>query len=170
MSFWYETSLYEKTATSIFCSLMSVGSSSHQFVTNPPLRPDAEMMELLSAADLHLGRLDGAAEVLPNTDLFVAMYVRKEAVLSSQIEGTQVSLMDVFEYEADATRRGLPADVVTHTQVYPGFDNIAARSGLLARLLRGVLYRLEGTWFRTFGLSHFLVLEKEGPLSRGSHG
>ena len=57
---------------------------------------------------------------------------------------------------------GLPARVVVHTYVYPGFDNIAARSGLLARLLRGLLYRLEGTWFRTFGLSHFLVLEKTG--------
>ena len=55
---------------------------------------------------------------------------------------------------------GLEARVLVHTYVYPGFDNIAARSGLLARLLRGILYRLEGTWFRAFGLSHFLVLEK----------
>lgn len=54
--------------------------------------------------------------------------------------------------------RGLPAEVVTHTQVYPGFDNIAARSRAVASLLRGVLYRLEGTALRAFGLSHFMVL------------
>lgn len=52
----------------------------------------------------------------------------------------------------------LPAEVVTHTQVYPGFDNIAERSRALASLLRRVLYRLEGTALRAFGLSHFLVL------------
>lgn len=69
------------------------------------------MLTRLSAADRALGRLDGATEVLPNPDLFIAMYVRHEAVLSSQIEGTQASLVDVLEYEADAARKGLPADV-----------------------------------------------------------
>lgn len=66
---------------------------------NPPLRMDAEMTRLLSEADRALGRLDGVASVLPNPDLFVAMYVRQEAVLSSQIEGTQSTLEDVLEYE-----------------------------------------------------------------------
>ena len=54
--------------------------------------------------------------------------------------------------------RSLPADVVTHTQVYPGFDNVAARSRLLGSLLRSVCYRMEGTPLRALGLSHFLVL------------
>lgn len=54
---------------------------------------------------------------------------------------------------------GLPARVVVHTQVYPGFDNIAARSETFGRLLRGVCYRLESTALRAFGLSHFLVLK-----------
>lgn len=66
---------------------------------DPPLEVDHEMWTLLSRADRALGRLDGSTEVLPNPDLFVAMYVRKEAVLSSQIEGTQASLTDVLEYE-----------------------------------------------------------------------
>ncbi len=57
---------------------------------------------LLSNADRALGRLDGATELLPNPDLFVLMYVRKEAVLSSQIEGTQASLIDVLEFESRA--------------------------------------------------------------------
>lgn len=62
---------------------------------------DAELIRLLSDADRALGRLDGVATILPNPDLFVAMYVRHEAVLSSQIEGTQSTLEDVLEYEGE---------------------------------------------------------------------
>jgi len=77
----------------------------------PPVRMDDEMWALLSQADRALGRLDGATAILPNPDLFVSMYVRKEAVLSSQIEGTQASLIDVVEYESKAVKAGLPGDV-----------------------------------------------------------
>jgi len=69
----------------------------------PPLRIDAEMQSLLSLADRKLGRLDGITQVLPNPNLFVAMYVRKEAVLSSQIEGTQASFVDVLGAEYNQT-------------------------------------------------------------------
>ena len=55
---------------------------------------------VLSQADLALGRLDGAVETLPHPELFTAMYVRREAVLSSQIEGTQASLDDLVAAEA----------------------------------------------------------------------
>lgn len=58
------------------------------------------MQTLLSQAELSLGRLDGSILTLPDPDLFVFMYIRKEAVLSSQIEGTQSSLNDVLEAEA----------------------------------------------------------------------
>lgn len=54
---------------------------------------------------------------------------------------------------------GLDADVIVHTQVYPGFDNIVARSGALGGLLKAVFHRLENTFMRTFGLSHFMVLQ-----------
>ncbi|MCA9646417.1 MAG: Fic family protein, partial [Myxococcales bacterium] len=64
---------------------------------NPGVLRDPEMDELHFKATLALGKLDGAAETLPNPDLFVVMYVRKEAVLSSQIEGTQASLVDLVE-------------------------------------------------------------------------
>jgi Fic family protein len=60
----------------------------------------APLLRLNSRADLELGKLVGATSILPNPDLFVFMYVRREAVLSSQIEGTQASLMDILEYEA----------------------------------------------------------------------
>jgi Fic family protein len=77
----------------------------------PPILIDPEMWMLLSQADRALGRLDGSIELLPNPDLFVFMYVRKEAVLSSQIEGTQASLIDVLEFEAQALEPGRPNDV-----------------------------------------------------------
>jgi Fic family protein len=67
---------------------------------SPPLRLAGELQALLSQADRELGRLDGSVLTLPNPDLFVFMYVRKEAVLSSQIEGTQSSLQDLLAAEA----------------------------------------------------------------------
>ena len=78
------------------------------FIPNPlppdPLNMDWEMQDLLSKADRALGRLDGITEILPNPDLFVAMYIKQEAVLSSQIEGTQASLLDVLEFESELSR------------------------------------------------------------------
>src|SRR5271157_2498293 len=78
---------------------------------NPPVQMDAELTRLLSEADRSLGRLDGVATILPNPNLFVAMYVRQEAVLSSQIEGTQSTLEDVLQFEIDAKGREFPKDV-----------------------------------------------------------
>ncbi|HVN23310.1 MAG TPA: Fic family protein [Syntrophorhabdales bacterium] len=72
----------------------------------PPLRYDDELQTLLSQADRALARLDGIATVLPNPDLFIGMYVKKEALLSSQIEGTQASLEGVLEFEADLAPKG----------------------------------------------------------------
>lgn len=66
---------------------------------------------LLSKADRALGRLDGSILSLPNPNLFVMMYVRKEAVLSSQIEGTQASLADLLEAEAKVVASRQPKDV-----------------------------------------------------------
>lgn len=77
---------------------------------DPPLKFDGELLSLLSAADHALGGLSGATTVLPNPDLFVMMYVKKEAVLSSQIEGTQASLTDVLELEANVLRPNAPKD------------------------------------------------------------
>ncbi len=66
---------------------------------------------LLSEADISVGRLDALSDMLPNPDLFVMMYIKKEAVWSSQIEGTQASLMDVLEFEAESLRPDAPRDV-----------------------------------------------------------
>jgi Fic family protein len=78
---------------------------------DPPIQLDNDMILLLSQADMALGRLDGMSRTLPNVDLFVAMYVNKEAVLSSQIEGTQASLIDVLAFEADAAFPENPQDI-----------------------------------------------------------
>lgn len=77
----------------------------------PPLAIGGDMPALLSEADRALGRLDGSVLTLPNPDLFVLMYVRKEAVLSSQIEGTQSSLQDVLAAEAQLLDPTRPRDV-----------------------------------------------------------
>ncbi len=77
----------------------------------PALALGGELQGLLSAADRALGRLDGSVLTLPNPDLFVFMYVRKEAVLSSQIEGTQSSLQDLLAAEAQLFEQSLPRDV-----------------------------------------------------------
>lgn len=66
---------------------------------DPSLELDPGLLAELSAADTALGRLDGVVEFVPDPDLFVAMYVRREAVLSSQIEGTQSSLRDLLDVE-----------------------------------------------------------------------
>ncbi len=78
---------------------------------DPPVALGGELTALLSQADRALGRLDGSVLTLPNPDLFVFMYVRKEAVLSSQIEGTQSSLQDLLAAEARLFDLGLPRDV-----------------------------------------------------------
>jgi Fic family protein len=77
----------------------------------PPVSMTGELQRRLSEADLALGRLDGSIQILPNPDLFVYMYVRKEAVLSSQIEGTQSSLQDLLAAEASILSPNRPHDV-----------------------------------------------------------
>ncbi len=77
----------------------------------PPIQLVGDLQHALSEADRALGRLDGSVLTLPNPDLFVFMYVRKEAVLSSQIEGTQSSLQDLLAAEAHILGESLPRDV-----------------------------------------------------------
>jgi|WetSurMetagenome_2_1015567.scaffolds.fasta_scaffold181634_2 Fic family protein len=112
----------------------------------PAIRYDDEMHYLLSQADRRLGRLDGLADVLPNPDLFVAMYVRKEAVLSSQIEGTQASLEDVVEYEVEGVlHQGRSRDVAEVVNYVAAMNHGIERLGefpLSLRLIREIHGRL----------------------------
>jgi Fic family protein len=72
---------------------------------------DHELFDLMEKANRALGRLDGVTSLLPDTFLFTYFYVRKEAVLSSQIEGTQSSLQELLLFEIEEAP-GVPLDDV----------------------------------------------------------
>ncbi len=111
----------------------------------PPLDPSRFMGEL-SLADQAVGRLDGATRLLPDHDLFLAMYVRNEALLSSQIEGTQCTLDDVLAFELDGATADVPTvdvqEVVNYIAALGyGLERLATLP-ICGRLLREVHARL----------------------------
>ena len=117
---------------------------------DPPLLIEPDLRDRLDSALLSLGRLDSVSTLLPDTSLFLYMYVRKEAVLSSQIEGTQSSLSDLLLFEAEAMP-GVPIDDVQEVSSYA-----AAMEHALRRLREG------------FPISNRLIREIHGVLlSRG---
>src|SRR5437016_1790163 len=83
----------------------------------PPLALDLALQELIEAGTLALGRLDGLAAALPVPAVFMYSYVRKEAVLSSQIEGTQSSLSDLLQFEIEGAA-SVPLDDVQEASNY----------------------------------------------------
>jgi Fic family protein len=97
----------------------------------PALKLDGPLHGALENAVLSLGRLDGMSAHLPDPSLFLYTYIRKEAVLSSQIEGTQSSLSDLLLFELDEAP-GVPLDDVTEVSNY-----VAALDHGLARLRDG---------------------------------
>jgi Fic family protein len=116
----------------------------------PPLDLTGQRQKRLEAALLACGRLDGIAAMLPDPDLFLYTYVRREAVLSSQIEGTQSSLSDLLLFELEDVP-GVPLDDVVEVSNY-----VAALEHGLTRLRGG------------FPLSNRLIREvHEKLLARG---
>jgi len=110
---------------------------------DPPLEIDAELQVLLDAANQALGRLDGITLLLPDPDQFLYSFVRKEAVLSSQIEGTQSSLSDLLLFEngaAPAVSREDAEDTASYiAALNHGMDSLrSGRLPLCARLLREI--------------------------------
>ena len=110
----------------------TVGEAVQAFVP-PPLPPEPpvrlhELQALLDRANQALGRLDGISSVLPDASLFLYMYVRKEALLSSQIEGTQSSLSELLRFEDDH-KAGVPVRDVEEVSNY-----VAALSHGIRRL------------------------------------
>lgn len=106
----------------------------------PPLVFDTALLASMSRADTALGRLDGIADRLPSRELFLYYYVRKEAVLSSQIEGTQSSLSDLLLFELDEAP-GVPISDVVEVSNYVaaldhGLGRIEGGFPLCLRLLR----------------------------------
>jgi Fic family protein len=108
---------------------------------NPPVRLDV-LQVLLEQANQAVGRLDGLASLLPDLSLFIYAYVRKEAVLSSQIEGTQSSLSDLLLFENDEAP-GAPIEDVQEVSNYVaamthGLDRLRSGSPLSLRLIREI--------------------------------
>ncbi|MDE3823361.1 Fic family protein [Sinorhizobium meliloti] len=100
----------------------AVGGERVKAFVPPPLPPNPPLeitglLTRLSAAERALGRLDGVSILLPNKELFLYMYVRKEAVLSSQIEGTQSTLSDLLRFETEAIS-GEPVDDIRKVSNY----------------------------------------------------
>ena len=110
----------------------------------PALNMD-DLYSLLDKANVSLGRLDGLSMVLPDSSLFLYMYIRKEAVLSSQIEGTQSSLSDLLLFENEEAP-GVPIDDVTEVSCYVSALNYGLERlkelPLSLRLLREIHHKL----------------------------
>jgi Fic family protein len=119
---------------------------------DPPLAFEGGLERSLEAAVLAVGRLDGVSTLLPDKALFLYAYVRKEAVLSSQIEGTQSSLSDLLLFELDEAP-GVPLDDVAEVSSY-----VAALDHGLTRLREG------------FPLSNRLIREIHGVLLAHGRG
>jgi Fic family protein len=128
----------ERELTGHFVPITTVGSEKcqafvpHPLPPDPPLVVDSEIQTLLERATLALGRLDGLTTVLPDPKLFLYSYVRKEAVLSSQIEGTQSTLSDLLLFENEAAL-GVPLNDVLETS-----NNVAALTHGLRKLREGM--------------------------------
>ena len=110
---------------------------------DPSVAFDAEAIDLLSRADQALGKLDGVATLLPNPDLFVGMYVRKEALLSSQIEGIDSTLDEIIRFEegdkpAEGKRLHDTAEVVNYVRALKLGIRRLADLPLSLRLLREI--------------------------------
>lgn len=116
-------------------TISTAGEKAEAFV--PPRLPPAPAVQMdglfrrLESANRALGRLDGVTSILPDTPLFLYMYVRKEALLSSQIEGTQSSLSDLLLFESEEAP-GVPLDDVQEVSNY-----VAAMNHGLARIREG---------------------------------
>ena len=109
---------------------------------DPPLEITLELQQLLETANRALGRLDGIGTLLPDTRLFLYSYRRKEALLSSQIEGTQSSFSDLLLYESQEAP-GVPLDDVQEVSNYVaamehGLQRIADGFPISLRLIREV--------------------------------
>jgi len=104
----------------------------------PPLEIDSKLQKRINQAMLALGRLDAISSLLPDAHLFLYSYVRKEAVMSSQIEGTQSSLSDLMLYEMEGVP-GVPMDDVQEVSCYVSALNLG-----IERIREGnpITYRL----------------------------
>ena len=108
----------------------------------PALEMDEELHRLLVEANCRLTQLDMAAKLIPNTELFVSMYVRKEALMSSQMEGTQCTLEDVLDPELDTNTNLDVSDVINYVKAAQYALEQLESLPICNRLLRQIHERL----------------------------
>lgn len=122
------------------------GESTYYSFKPSPLPPELDInsniLEKLVEANRELVKLDTAAQYIPNTDLFISMYVRKEALISSQIEGTQCTLDDVLDPEIDTNSNLDVADVINYVKATNFALERLNNLPLCCRLLREIHYEL----------------------------
>lgn len=104
----------------------------------PEIITDTRMMDSLASAIRNLNQLDISSQLIPNTDLFVTMYVRKEALISSQIEGTQCTLDDILDPELNTNTNLDAAEVINYVKAVQFALNRRNDLPLCNRLLREV--------------------------------
>jgi len=103
---------------------------------NPPIDMDDEIIQLLLVAHRSIAKLEGISSMIPNVDLFVSMYVRKEALLSSQIEGTQATLDDILDPNIEQNVNLDIAEVINYIKASAYAHNRLRELPLCNRLLR----------------------------------
>lgn len=104
----------------------------------PNIEIDDEMLDLVSKANRILGKLDQKSEEIPNKELYISMYIRKEALLSSQIEGTQATLDDIFNPNIDKNVNLEVADVINYIKASAYSNQLIKTLPLSSRFLRDV--------------------------------
>lgn len=104
----------------------------------PEIEMDEEIIKLLVDANKQLVKLDTASQLISNADLFISMYVRKEALISSQIEGTQCTLDDVLDPGVDANANLDVSDVINYVKATQYALNRLERLPLCCRLIREI--------------------------------
>ena len=104
----------------------------------PEIEMDEEIVKLLVDANKQLVKLDTASQLISNADLFISMYVRKEALISSQIEGTQCTLDDVLDPEVEANTNLDVSDVINYVKATQYALNRLERLPLCCRLIREI--------------------------------
>ena len=104
----------------------------------PEIEMDGEIVKLLVDANKQLVKLDTASQLISNADLFISMYVRKEALISSQIEGTQCTLDDVLDPEVEANANLDVSDVINYVKATQYALNRLERLPLCCRLIREI--------------------------------
>jgi Fic family protein len=104
----------------------------------PEIEMDEEMIKLLVEANKQLVKLDTASQLISNADLFISMYVRKEALISSKIEGTQCTLDDVLDPEVDANVNLDVSDVINYVKATQYALKRMERLPLCCRLIREI--------------------------------